>query len=281
MPWNAEGYSVPDAAQRLKTMLTDEESRLLYWLARDYADGSGAICDLGCFAGGSTARMAAGVADAGRETPVHAYDFFSIQDAQKERYLYPAGVPHFDGEDMLDAVKHVLSPWSRLVRLHKGDIRDATWSGDPIEILFVDAAKTPELADLIAHEFFPAVMPGRSVVVQQDYLHWRQPWIPAQMELLCTTFEIVAWCQLGTVAFRPTVPVTPQKLAAARTTDLPDQEMIDLIKVAIRRFPRRPQTARLATSIMAIEDNPGVRIPYKMDNSAFSPERVKAILDSL
>ena len=72
LPWLDASLVVPPTAENVRTMLSDEESRLLYWLARHYAEGNGEICDLGCFAGGSTARLAAGVADADRTTLVHA-----------------------------------------------------------------------------------------------------------------------------------------------------------------------------------------------------------------
>ena len=280
-PWMDRGFAVPAAAENVRTMLSDEESRLLYWLARDYAEGAGEICDLGCFAGGSTARMAAGVLDAGRKTPVHAYDHFRISDAQKERFLYPAGIAPFRGDDMEDAVAELLSPWAEVVRMHKGDIRRTRWSGQPIELLFVDAAKTPQSADLIAFGFYPSLIPGRSLLIQQDYLHWRQPWVAAQMELLGACFETACWCKDGTVVFRARRPITTDDLRAAQVSELDDGELCSLLRQAIGRFPQRQQKARLATAIMALEDNPGERLPYKFSNDAFTSDRLKAILDSV
>ena len=280
-PWLDASFGVPEAAERVRTMLSDEESRLLYWLARHYAEGKGEICDLGCFAGGSTARLAAGVADAGRTTPVHAYDHFRISDPQKEKFLYPAGIAPFEGEDMEHAVASLLAPWTGIVQLHKGDIRRTRWSGNPVELLFVDAAKTPQSADLIAFGFYSSLIPGRSLLIQQDYLHWRQPWVPAQMELLAECFETACWCKNGTVVFRCTRAITPEDLKAGQVSDLDDTALLGLLQQALRRFPHRPQRARLATAIMAIEDNPGQRLPYKFSNEAFSSERLQAILDDL
>ena len=51
-PWLDQ--KLPDEAARVPTMLTEEEGQLLYWLTGTYATGAGVICDLGCFAGGST-----------------------------------------------------------------------------------------------------------------------------------------------------------------------------------------------------------------------------------
>lgn len=278
-PWAAEGFAVPDPADRLRTMLTAEESCLLYWLARDYAEGAGVICDLGCFAGGSTARLAAGVADSGRTTEVHAFDHFTIQEGQKARYLYPAGIDPFPGPDMLPAVEDLLSPWAGMVRLHAGDICRTDWPETPVELLFVDAFKSPGSADMIAGRFFPMVIPGRGLIIQQDYLHWRQPWVPAQMELMAECFELVAWCRQGTAVFRCTAPVTPDVVDRAATRDLSDRDLDRLVRQAIPRFPQRIQRRRLACSVLAVEDNPGLRLSYRLDNSRFTPARVSAVID--
>ena len=275
-PWLDQ--KLPDEAARVPTMLTEEEGQLLYWLTGTYATGAGVICDLGCFAGGSTARLAAGVSDAGRRGSVHAYDFFEIEDHQKERYLYPAGIAPFPGRNMQPAVRQLLASWEQIVTLHPGDIQQIGWPGGAIEILFVDAAKTPRAADGIADAFFPHLIPGRSIIIQQDYLHWRQPWVPAQMELMAAATVPVAWCRKGTVAFLVTQQMTTEILQAARTSTLDDTALKRLLQRALHRFPDRPQRATLARAILGVSDNPGVRVPFKFDGSAINQERIRAVL---
>lgn len=270
---------VPDQAATIPTMLSEEEGQFLYWLTRDYARGVGAVCDLGCFAGGSTARLAAGVAAAGRPGPVFAYDHFRIEDNQKERYLYPAGIAPFTGHDMQDAVRHLLAPWTGIVTLCPGDILKNGWSGDPVEILFIDAAKSPAAADGIAAGFYPHLIPGRSIIIQQDYQHWRQPWVPAQMERLSDVTLPIASCQKGTVAFLVTQAITPDRLAAAKVGGLDDSTLMRLLQRALHRFPDRPQRAKLARAILGVIDNPGVRLPFKFDGSAITQDRIRAILE--
>ncbi|MEM7058891.1 MAG: class I SAM-dependent methyltransferase [Pseudomonadota bacterium] len=276
-PWD-DAAALPKKAAAVPTMLTDEEGRLLHWLARDYASGVGAVCDLGCFAGGSTARLASGIAAAGRTTPVHAFDHFTLTEAQKDRYLYPAGIAPFHGQDMLSAVGQLLAPWQDIIHLRQGDITETDWQDGPIELLFIDAAKTPSAADLIAQTFLPHLIPGRSIVIQQDYLHWRQPWVPAQMELLAECFEIVGWCAKNTVIFRSAQEVTDRHLAAARVSLLEDVDLTDLIGQALCRFPRRPQRAHLARAAMGVQDNPGIRAPHDMTRKAFTPPRVTSMI---
>ena len=278
-PWRSAAFDPPPPAAATPTMLSAEEGRFLHWLARDYATGAGAICDLGCFAGGSTARLAAGQAarleaEGGRAAPIHAFDHFTISEALKAEYLAPAGVAPFEGRDMRRAVAELLAPWTPPVRLRPGDIRTARWRDGPIEILFIDAAKLPETADRIAETFFPHLIPGRSIIVQQDYFHWRQPWLPAQMERFGDRLALAAWCESGTAAFRLERPIGRRDLRRGRVSGLSDAELIDDLAAALRRFPGRPQTANLARAIMGLRDHPGVRAPHVFSPALFTEARI-------
>lgn len=166
------------------TVLSPDERRLYFWLARDWACGAGALVDLGCFVGGSTALLAEGQRRAGRAAPVHGHDAFTVSERFKAQFLYPAGVPAFAGADMLPVARQLLHPWAGTVRLHPGRIEDQVRDGVPIEIRAMDASNTAGTADAMAAAFLPALVPGRGIVIQQDFLHWRQPWVAAQMALL-------------------------------------------------------------------------------------------------
>lgn len=278
--WLAEDLRVPMDAGAVPTMLTEEECRLLFWLARDYATGAGALVDLGCFAGGSTARMAAGVVAAGRQATVHAFDRFTIRDDQKQKYLYPAGIRPFVGNSMIGAVKELLRRWQAVIRLHAGEITEKTWDAGPIEILFIDAGKTPAAADYIAQTFMPHLIAGHSIVIQQDYQHWRQPWLAAQMERMSDCFEPVGWCQDGTVFFLCTRIPDVQVLKQAEIAGLNDDALEIWIRRAAERFPESVKR-KLARCILGVQDNPGVRVPPRMDNSGFAPERLRQVLRTL
>src|SRR5438046_9169609 len=76
-------------------MLSKAERRLLYWLARDYATGEGAIVDAGCFLGGSTAALLAGVRDrtaAWTGPPVESYDQFRVEAFTVPKFFANADV---------------------------------------------------------------------------------------------------------------------------------------------------------------------------------------------
>src|SRR6266516_238746 len=143
-PWQDESLSA--RIPRVPTMLSGKERRLLYSLARDYAAEDAAIVDAGCFLGGSTAALLAGVRDRPipwRGPPVASYDLF-----------------RFDANVMEFSVPHVV---------REGDVAEIGWSGGPIDVLFLDALKSWEINDAVLRDFFPSLVPGRSVIVHQDY----------------------------------------------------------------------------------------------------------------
>src|SRR5919198_1732463 len=87
-PWRDAALS-PDAVG-IPTMLSKAERRLLYSLARDYAGEDAAIVDAGCFLGGSTAALLAGVRDRKepwRGPPVESYDLFRVDDYMVPKFF--------------------------------------------------------------------------------------------------------------------------------------------------------------------------------------------------
>ncbi len=70
-------------AALVPTMLNVEEQAFYVWLMRDWAQGQGAIVDLGSFAGGSAACLAEGIRLAGRQQVVHGYDKYEVLNFTK------------------------------------------------------------------------------------------------------------------------------------------------------------------------------------------------------
>lgn len=263
-PWIGADAALPEAARAVPTMLATEETQLYYWLARHWAKGAGVIVDLGSFIGGSTARLAAGQADAGRALPVFAYDNFTASEELKAKLLYPAGIAPFDGNDILLEAHRLLTPWKPVVDLRAGDILEQRWGGDPIEILAIDAAKSAALADHIAEEFFPALIPGRSIVIQQDFLHRVQPWLPAQMALLQRHFRPLARVARDCVVFLCTETPSPEALAQARVSELTDRELTRLVRAAASRYAQMAGRYYFASMVRKISANPQERIAWRM-----------------
>lgn len=267
-PWRSLTPEALGAAGAVPTMLAREEQLFYYWLMRDWARGDGATVDLGCFAGGSTARLAEGQRAGGRTGPVHAYDRFCADERVKGKFLYPAGIAPIEGEDILPLVRQLLSPWGAEIVLHPGRIEEQSWDDGPIEILVMDASKIVANMDRMAEIFFPALIPGRSVVVQQDYLHWANPWIAVQMARMRRWLKPVAHARGDTVAFLCIAPIGEAALAAGRVGVLSDAEMRKALFAARRHMRMLGVAERVKPLIRTHEANPGVRSAHAMKKPA-------------
>ncbi|WP_146136737.1 class I SAM-dependent methyltransferase [Aliiruegeria haliotis] len=262
-PWRRLMDRSLGRARSVPTMLSLEEQKLYHWLTAFWADGAGAIVDLGCFAGGSTARLAEGHRIAGLVSAIHAYDRFTADEDVKQSILYKQGLSPFEGNDILPLARDLLAPWGDAIHFHRGEIDQMSWEGGPIEILVMDASKAAETMDRMAEAFFPYLVPGRSLIVQQDFLHWSQPWVPVQMERMPVHFTPLAYAPRDTVVFLCTEAPDREALATARTAHLSDSELVAHLEVAARSFSDWGLEQRLRDMIDGLRANPGKRRAYQ------------------
>jgi len=262
-PWARLLERALGGARRVPTMLSAEEQKLYFWLAAFWAEGRGATVDLGCFAGGSTARLAEGHRVAGRATPVHAFDRFTAGEDVKRAILYAQGVAPFEGADILPLARSLLAPWAESVVLHRGEIERIGWDGGPIEILVMDASKTAETGDAMAEAFFPHLIPGASLVVAQDFLHWAQPWVPAQMEGLREWFRPLAHAPRDTMVFLCERVPDARALDAARVSALGDAALDARLAATEARLAEWGLGPRIAEMRQALAANPGERRAHR------------------
>jgi hypothetical protein len=83
----------------------------------------------------------------------------------------------------------------------EGDVTELGWSGGPIDILFLDLLKSPEINDAVTRDFFPSLLPGRSVIVHQDYAAHYIPWVSIAVELMWDCLTLVDWMEWGSHVF--------------------------------------------------------------------------------
>jgi hypothetical protein len=211
-PWR--DVALPPDAVGIPTMLSKTERKLLYGLARDYASGDAAIVDAGCFLGGSTAALLAGMRDRAEPwngPPLASYDLFRVEEYTLGKFFgddpelrvgasfrgrFDANVARFD-------LPH---------EVHEGDIAGLGWAGGPIDVLFLDVLKSPELNDAVLRDFFPSLVPRRSVIVHQDYGWGWMPWIPVTVELMRDSLVLLDWMEWGSHVFLLTGEVPAELL---------------------------------------------------------------------
>ena len=236
-PWRDLGLGGRDV-HTIPSMIAPDESLYLYWLARSRYTGRGEIVDGGPLLGGSTVAFAEGlrandrvVNKAGR---IHSYDLFEYTPFMKR--LFRRSPEPSAGESLLPRFRTNVQPWAESVRVYPGDILQRSWPGAPIEILFIDVAKTWDIQRHLLREFFPCLIPGVSVVVQQDYFFVSCYWIHLIMESLADYFRPVHMPDGPTLGFEVVAPVPADLLRVDYQHALSKAEAIRLMDRALARF---------------------------------------------
>jgi hypothetical protein len=156
-----------------------EQAWLRNYAAESYR-GLGAIVDLGCFLGATTIALAEGLAlnRKAKNQQIHAYDLF-VWDKFCEGWAKGTEVDGLFavGASFLPEFLRRTEKWRGYIVAHQEDLSNAQWEGGPIEFLFVDAMKTPEIATAVASNFFPHLIPGKSLLAHQDFAHYFTVWI--------------------------------------------------------------------------------------------------------
>lgn len=208
---NWRKVELPETLKHVGGMTSHQEKQLLYDISVNYFKNVGCIVDAGCFSGGSTMCLGFGLKDKITKEVIHAYDTF-IADEKMHKYHMPEG--YKDGQDFLGIFKQNTQQISHLIKIYQGGIQTQPPPDKEIEILFVDIAKTPFVNDYIVEKFFSLLIPGRSLVIQQDYI-WKSfnGWIHVTMEYLSDYFEIVDFTDnTGSVVFQLKKAIPKQKL---------------------------------------------------------------------
>jgi hypothetical protein len=283
-PW--VDMEVPAEALAVPTMLSLRERQLLHWLGRYHVSGAGRIVDGGCFLGGSTAAFACGLAarsgkdwkNAPWKKTIVAYDMFRVEDYTLQYYgdCFPNKKI---GSSFRSSFEKFTAPWSDQIEIKEGDACKTGWNGDPIEVLFLDFVKTWPMNDLFLEQFLPCVIPGRTVIIQQDYLWGYGHWIHITMELLAPYVKLLDGMPHGSVAYLLTSPVPQELIGAKLRTSLSPERKRELMNRAVDRWEGDDrglvELARV-TLTAELEGKPAARAEFKEVRSRYSDrERVE------
>ncbi|HEY2800043.1 MAG TPA: class I SAM-dependent methyltransferase [Chthoniobacterales bacterium] len=212
-------YRKPD---HLLSMTMDAELCFCESYARDCFLGEGEIVDLGCWYGATTSCLARGLTQnrrAKQNRRIEAFDLFVWQDWMQEasKSVKFSTVP-IPGQDFFRDVEAILAPYREIVHLHQQDLMSYNPSREPIELLFIDAMKSWPLAQKIVTSFFPRLIPGVSIVVQQDFAY-HAPLSATSHLIMWRLRDYFEWIHhvphSGSVAF-----VTKKEIRADKLPDL-------------------------------------------------------------
>lgn len=234
----------------IKSMLSSYELSIVFALAKDYWRGEGEIVDLGCLYGLTTRCFAEGiklneyVPESSKKKRIYAYDLFLAQEyewwTQRSETIHAGS--WFD--EFLAVNQHELA----YIVPCPGDLLKMNWGAKPIEILMVDAAKAWPLNQFVISRMFPRLIPGRSVVIQQDYMHFNEYWIAITMEYFDDYFQPLDFVYGASGLFLATKPI-PEEVAAYDLSKLPPNEKIRLMDQAI--FKAKPSGAEVLKTAKA------------------------------
>ncbi|WAC24736.1 hypothetical protein [Blastomonas sp. SL216] len=220
---------VPGPSANVQTMLMLDELRLLESLTDDYWSDSGLIVDAGCFLGGSTVAMASGLRNRGiaDRRIIHSFDLFRVEDWTRGQHIPKTMEAGASTRHLFD---HNIADFADLVVVHEGDIQNEAWCGEPIEILFIDIAKHWSVCDWITSNLFQHLIPGKSIVVQQDYLcHWWNAWLHITMEYYSDHFERLCDTEYNSVVYLLTRPFPPGALQPDLVANMSREQHIALL----------------------------------------------------
>ncbi|RPH51032.1 MAG: hypothetical protein EHM85_08140 [Desulfobacteraceae bacterium] len=163
-----------------KGMTSPQEQEYFEHYTKKIYSGLGEVVDLGCWLGSTTIPLAKGLARRRqiikKNKKIHAFDRF-IWENWMDRYAYGCYRSYRDGDSFLSEFEERTKQWSKLIKIHIGDLQTIGWDGGKIEFLLIDAMKSWELANSILKDFFPQLIPGHSYIVHQDFKHYYTSWI--------------------------------------------------------------------------------------------------------
>lgn len=256
MPWQNVDAPIEEI-NPVSSMMSEGESRFLHWAAAEYYRGEGEIIDGGCLLGGSTCALGSGLAKnrhvANKHKRIHSYDIFTYMPDYKNSILRDVQREFEPGDSLLPLWEENTVAYSDYVEVHAGDFCAMRWNGKPVEICFIDLAKTWDLGNHAIQEFFGCLIPGRSLVLHQDYLHHFCYWIHLTMEFFADYFERVFEPVGGTVAFRLTKNIPAELLTIDFERHFDTDEARGLMDNAIAGIEgsRRHQVATAKMKLLA------------------------------
>lgn len=228
--------------KRVKSMLSGVELALLYALTKEHWSGEGEIVDLGCFYGAPTWCLAQGMRDNGTVLEssmtkrLYAYDLFLAESY--DWYLQNSETVH--AGSIFNEFLSLNSDRLDLIVPCPGDLLQMRWGSKPIEILHIDAAKSWDLNKWIVSKMFPALIPGKSIVLQQDYVHFNEYWVAITMEFFSDRFEHLHTIFGGTAAFICTKGITAEEASK----DLSKLHLDEKKEIFLRALSKAPISAQ-------------------------------------
>lgn len=231
--WQRYDVITQHSEKNLLSMLTPYEISYLYYLTKHVYKGDGEIVDLGPYYGLSTYALAAGLKQNSvldKSKRIYSFDLFLSKN-----YEHYALKENNTGS-VFEEYMEVVNGYRDYIHVSPGNLLDMYWEGKPIEILFIDIAKSWELNDHIVRNYFPSLSLG-STVIQQDYVYFGEYWIQILMEVLSEYFTLEEYIFSASAVFK-TIKLLPDSMKTFNLRNkYTDKQMIEIHSDIIKKSP--------------------------------------------
>jgi hypothetical protein len=173
-------------------MTLDDELKYFYWCCAKWHRPGNRVVELGPYVGRSTMALAAGVRrsadprgkvvsidrfqwDPWMLANTFPYTINGLSEDQRSR-LKPDELRPKAGDSYRPIFDVYTEPLKDSIDAIDTDLETFEWSGEPIDVLMIDAAKSWDAFDQIVRQFFPCLTDG-AVVIHQDYKHAATYWL--------------------------------------------------------------------------------------------------------
>ena len=239
---------VPSEVIDYPGMTTPREKGMLFWLAKNAFEGKGLIVDAGLFLGASTNAFAMGIKANPKVSsqmldgykPINSYDI-AIWVKSMDRYLETEAAKQVlngrtinHGENFSPILRGLLAPHLDLVDFRIGDIVKLASADRPVEIAFYDCLKTPDREAAAFHAFAPKYIPGKTIVVQQDYFYESAIALKIRQEFLASYFEYLG-AEATSAVFRLRDPIPAEYFEKDPIEELSLESKVSLLFQAANR----------------------------------------------
>jgi predicted O-methyltransferase YrrM len=175
---------IPD----LPGMISVSEGNYLYWLASELYKGEGSFVEIGTWLGRSTVHLAAGLAKAHPGKQITCYDHFVWSSGAN---WAKAGTDNRAGSDFMPDFLANVHQYRDIVQPVKAKIADIVLPEGGIEVVVLDAPKRRYDISAILTKLSRRIMPGKTIMVWQDFMHAPSFEIPACLYMIADRFEPV------------------------------------------------------------------------------------------
>ena len=151
----------------LPGMTSVSECRYLFWMGSNQLRGVGDVVEVGSWLGRSSMHIAAGLAASDRQTHLHCFDGFTWAWGDSKA----ADLPLKRGDSFEAYFLENVSAFADRITSHRTKIKDISWTGEPIEFLFLDAPKKQADMTRCLKVFSSSLVPSATVAIQ-DYLYF-------------------------------------------------------------------------------------------------------------